>query len=132
MACLNRRPNTRELYNIITSETMRKRKRQLKYLLIILVTLPLLSFLIYKYPPNWKFEIGNLKLEILYLFFPLIFLFLLSTISFFSKSSKHGLLISLFAVCFLSFRLNGLTHPFFFLLLAALLLVLELLFSYRK
>ncbi|HUQ85647.1 MAG TPA: hypothetical protein VM077_04945 [Candidatus Limnocylindrales bacterium] len=111
---------------------MRKKKKNLKYLITTAASLPLLAYLIYSFPPDFKLTIMGYQLSVIYLFFPLLFLSLLSTISLISKSSKHGLLFGLFAVCFLSFRLNGLTHPFFFLLLAALFLVLELLFSYRK
>lgn len=111
---------------------MHRRRKPIKFLLISLISLPLIGFLIYSFPPNWKFEIGNLKLEIIYLLFPIIFLFFFSLTTYFSKNTKHGLLLGLFVVSLLAFRMNNLTHPFFLLLLAAFFLTLELLFSYRK
>jgi hypothetical protein len=47
-------------------------------------------------------------------------------------SAKHGILASLFVLIYLWLRLNKLFHPMFTLLLVALLLTLELLFSAKK
>lgn len=111
---------------------MRRRKRPITYLFISIVSLVSFSWVIYFFPPNYTFTVISYKLPVISFFFPLLFLFVFSTTTYLSKSTKHGILAGLFAVAFLIFRLNNLTHPFFFLLLASLFLILELMFSYRK
>ena len=111
---------------------MKRRKRSIKFLILSLPFFILLTSLIYFLPPNYQLHIINFKLSVMNLFLLPLFIFLFLITTFFSKSTKHGILLGLFATSFLTFRLNNLTHPFFFLLLSALFLVLELLFAYRK
>jgi hypothetical protein len=111
---------------------MHRRRKPIKFLFLSITALPIIGFLVYNFPPDLKMEIGNWKLEIMYLFLPLLFLFIFSLTTYFSKNTKHGLLLGLFVVSLLTFRMSNLTHPFFLLLLAAFFLMLELLFSYRK
>src|SRR5258708_20584800 len=111
---------------------MRQRRRPIKFLLLSLLLLFLLSLLIYFLPPNFKFSIFNIEFMVLQFFLFLLLLFLFAFGSFLFKSKKRGILIALFGVSYFLFRLNNLTHPFFLLLLISLFLALELLFSYRK
>jgi hypothetical protein len=103
----------------------------------LLVTLSIVSMfalgsLVYFVPPTFKLTLGTLQIPIIFLFFLLLFVFLFAIGSFLFKSKIHGILIALLAIVYLVFRLNNLTHPFFAVLLLALFLVLELLFTYRK
>jgi hypothetical protein len=111
---------------------MHRRKNPTKFLYLFIIFIFLLLGLIYFYPPEYKFQIFGYRLSVISLFFPLLFFITYSLTAYLSKSSKHGVLAGLFIVFFLIFRLTNLTHPFFFLLLASLFLILELLFSYRK
>src|SRR4051812_32519247 len=109
-----------------------RRKRPVKFLLLSIVSLVSLSLLIYHLPPTYNFSLLNSQLSTLYLFFLLLFLFLFSLITFISKSIKHGILIALFFPIYLLFRINNLTHPFFFLLLFGLFMTLEFLFAANR
>jgi hypothetical protein len=108
---------------------MRHYKRSLKFLVLSILSLFVLSALILFFPPGWILDIGYWKLEILYVFFPLLFLFLFFIGTYLFKSKKHGFFIGLFVMLYLIMRLNSLTHPFFFILLAGLFLTLELMVS---
>lgn len=112
---------------------MRQQKRPLKYLFFSILSLASIASLVYLYPPDLKFEIGppagGFKFQILYAFFLFVFIFLFSTGTYLFKSKKHGVLIGLFVPLYLIMRLNNLTHPFFFILLAGIFLTLELMVS---
>jgi hypothetical protein len=105
-------------------------KRNYWFLLLSIITFTALGFVVYFFPPNYT--VTSLQISIVYAFYTLIFLSLFSAGSFIFKSHVHGILLGLVVVAYLLFRQNDLTHPFFALLLAALFLVLELLFSYKK
>lgn len=111
---------------------MRQRKRPtILLLLAILSFIGTISFVIF-FSPSHQFTLITVQIPVLFLFFVTLFLCIFSATSYFFKSKIHGLLLGLFLVCILIFRLNNLAHPFFFILLAALFLTLELLFTYRK
>jgi hypothetical protein len=88
--------------------------------------------LIFFLPPDFQVQVGTIQVSIVYLFFSLLFLFLFCLVSFALQSKTHGLLFGGFVVTYLGFRLNGLVHPFFFILLVAIFLLLELVFFNRK
>ena len=111
---------------------MRKRKKTLSLLFLITLSLLTLGSLVIFFPPTDSLTIFHVKLSIILLFFVALFLFAFATGTFFFKNKVHGLLLGFFLIIFLIFRLNNLTHPFFFILLLALFLTLELLFTYRK
>lgn len=92
-----------------------------------------LVYLIVTVPPTTSYDaLFTMQLSVLPVFHALLFLFLFGISSFLLRSKIHGVLIGLVVVIYLLFRQNDLTHPFFALMLAALFLVLELLFSYKK
>jgi hypothetical protein len=111
--------------------THRRRKPYL-YLLTGLISLGLFIGLVYNYSPSDQPIVFNYPLPLLpfFVLFLSSALFCLGTFAF--KSKAHGFLIAAFVVIYLAFRLNNLTHPFFFILLFALFLSLELFVSYRK
>jgi hypothetical protein len=118
---------------------MSRKKRPLPFLALSLISFISLALLVYFFPPNQQLSIPNLpagkagfQFSILYFFLLLFYLLLFSSITYTFKSKTHGVLISSFVILYLLFRLNGLTHPFFLLLLFALFITLELLFSYRR
>jgi hypothetical protein len=110
------------------------RPRPKKFLALSILSVTALALLINSFPPDFKIQIFTSHLSPLtsHLLFPLLFLFLFSTTTFITKNIKHGMLLGLFVICYLGLRLVNLTHPFFFLLLAGLFLMLELLFSYKR
>jgi hypothetical protein len=106
--------------------------RSKKLLLISVIILSALVTIISFFPPNAEFSILNYKTSIFPVFFFFLFAFLFAFGTFLFKNIIHGILIATFTTMYLLFRLNNLVHPFFFLLLLALFIVLEFLFSYRK
>jgi hypothetical protein len=108
------------------------RKRFLGFLLSGIVSFGILGALIFFVPPSFQLSISGVSLSILPLFFVLLFvgLFCLGTLAL--KTIKHGILLGSFFVCYSIMRLNGLTHPFFLLLLFGIFLALELLFVGSK
>ena len=110
----------------------RQRKNPLKYLLISIASFLTLIYILFFIPPSYHIQIFSFQIPILSLFFIFLFSFLFSLPTFIFKNKSHGLLLGLFAISILVFRLTGLTHPFFFILLVSLFLTLELLFTYKK
>jgi len=111
---------------------LHKRKRNIWLLVASLVSLATFIAFIILVPPNSVIQIIWLSISILPIFFLLLSLVLFFMASYIFKSVKHGILLFLFVLIYLIFRLNNLTHPFFLILLIALFLTLELLVSYRK
>jgi hypothetical protein len=109
-------------------------RRGRPYLLLVLGILSLtsLGFLLINFSPESQPMIFNITIPLLPVFLFLLFTTLYFLGSFACKSKSHGFLIALFVLIYLLFRLNNLTHPFFFILLFALFLTLELFVSYRK
>lgn len=124
---------------------MKLRRRPLLLLIISIASfITLASFLTFfspntnivfsqLFPSNLPFSVMTFaQIPTLFLFFSLLTLFLFSTSTYLFKSKKHGILLVVFVITYLLFRLNHLTHPFFFILLLALFLTLELFVSNRK
>src|SRR5947207_10579965 len=111
---------------------MRKRRPRWIALVLSLLFFVALILLILLIPPTFQLTVFTLRFSILTIFFALLFFFCFFTGTFFFRSKVKGILIGLFIVSFLLFRLSNLTHPFFFILLASLFLTLVLLFTYRN
>jgi hypothetical protein len=109
-----------------------KRSHPLKFLVLGILALFALAALIYFVSPSQLIPVSSFQISILPLFFLLTFVFFFSGATFALGSKIHGILLGFLVITYLIFRLNDLTHPFFALLLLALFLVLELLFTYRK
>jgi hypothetical protein len=102
----------------------RYRRRSVKQLLLPTLILVVLIFIVFYFPPSY---------DILMIFFILFFLFFYSFFLFVFKSKIHCLLITAFLTVSLFFVLNSLTNPIFFIMLAALFVVVEMIVnSYRK
>lgn len=84
------------------------------------------------YPPTQTFSVGNIEVTILIPFFALLFLSILGITLFYFHTMKHGIIIGSLLIVYLIFQINNLTHPLFAILLFALLIALELLFSSTK
>ncbi|HZE87347.1 MAG TPA: hypothetical protein VE090_04020 [Methylomirabilota bacterium] len=111
---------------------MHQRKTRLPFLISALLSLVALIFLIISFPPTLQVSLLHISFSLLVIFFLLLGIFLFTTGTYLFKSKKHGILFACFIVSYLVLRLNNLTHPFFFILLCALFLTLELLFNYRR
>ena len=112
-------------------KSFHKRNLSLKYLIYSLFFFVATVALIIYFPPTYQISIMRFRLPIMIPFFIVIFLLLYCLGMLFFRSKKHGLIIASFAVSYLLFRLNNLTHPLFFILLLALFLVVEFLFTQR-
>jgi hypothetical protein len=123
---------------------MRSRKRPLLLLFISIFSFVALGCLIYFSSPATAIMLPHtismlpetvvsfIQIPPLILFFLLLTVFLFSAGSYIFKSKKHGILIAIFVITYLLFRLNNLTHPFFLILLLALFFTLEMLVSNRN
>lgn len=107
----------------------RKKKFSFKYLFLTILSLLTLCIEIILFPPSYILDLSNFKIPIIYLFLITLFSFSYFAVMLISRSHKHSILVALFIVAYLLFRLNNLTHPLFLFLLIALFLTLELLFS---
>ncbi|CAN5139461.1 hypothetical protein BH09PAT1_BH09PAT1_3040 [soil metagenome] len=111
---------------------MRRNKRQFIYLIFTIISALCTCLVLLFVSPVKPFSLGFITISPLILFFIPVLLFFFSLPSFILKSRKHGLLLSLFVLSYLIFRLTGLTHPIFLVLLLGLFLTLELLFSNKQ
>lgn len=107
-------------------------KRSWGLLVLSISSLAGIMYLVIYTAPTSFFAVSSFQVSVLPIFFLLLFLFLFGGCAFIFKSKIHGILIALLAVVYLLFRQNDLTHPFFAVLLLALFLVLELMFTYKK
>lgn len=111
---------------------MRRKKRNLGFLILSFLSLATLFFLIINYSPSFNISLFNLNISIVFLFLSFVFLFFYSFFSFLLSNKRRGALIGLFMVAYLILRLNQLTNLFFAILLVILFGSLELLFAKRK
>ena len=109
-----------------------KKKRDWRYLFFGIVLAACLGGIVYFLSPGFSIPLFVISLPILYLFFLFLFGFFYYVILFFFTSRKHAILISAFICMSLLFLANNLLHPFFFILLAGLFLVIELIVVYNK
>lgn len=108
--------------------------RRIRYKLLVGIVLFTIAtiFQIIFFPPDYIIHILQLNIPILYtfmlsLFFMIYFIGVLTL-----GNRKHSLLISLFVVVYLIFRLNNLKDLFFLILLIALFLAAEFFFTGQK
>jgi len=110
---------------------MRKKKKYLWLLVVSLLFLISLSYLILNFSPAFKFSLLNFQFSILIPGLALLFLFVFSLFSFI-LNARRGILLGLLVVSYLLLRMNGLTSPFFAILLLLLFGGIELFFVKRK
>ncbi|GIW61345.1 MAG: hypothetical protein KatS3mg089_0197 [Patescibacteria group bacterium] len=111
---------------------MRRKRRTWKFLILSILSFIALLIIITTLSPYQNFSIKFASIPVVIIFYMLLALFIFSFFAFLLKSRKHGILLSIFTVIYFVFRANNLTHPFFFLLLLALFLTLELLFTSKR
>jgi hypothetical protein len=110
---------------------MKRRKRHLWLLILSALFLGLFGYSILNTSPSDQFSILNLRLSLLTPVLILLFLFISSFFSFI-LNTRRGLLLGLLVISYLLLRLNGLTSPFFGILLLLLFGGIELFFIKRK
>ena len=106
-----------------------KRNFSLKYLIYSLFFLAATVVLIIYFPPTYQASIMHFRLSIMIPFFIVFFLLFYFLGMLLLRSKKHALIIASFFVFYFLFRLNNLTHPLFLILMLALFLVAEFLFT---
>lgn len=107
-------------------------KKSLINLFFSIVFLIALGLIIFIVPPSQQFHFVSITISVLYIFLVLLYFFMFFLSMVLLKSVKHALSISLFTITALFFLLYKLTHPLFFIMLAALFIVAELLFTAKK
>jgi hypothetical protein len=106
------------------------RKKRLFWLFIpASLSIAGLAYLIIFFSPNYQLSIQNFKFSILYVFFLLFFIFLLSSVSYFLRSPRRATLIGLLTIAYLVLRVFHLDSPYLLLLVVALYISLELFFK---
>lgn len=106
--------------------------RSWSLLVISIISLIIIFLLIFFVDPLQPLSISILVIPPIVILYLLIFISLFGIISFLWKSKLHGILVASLMVLYLIFRQNNLTHPFFAVMLLALFLVIELMFTYKK
>lgn len=104
-----------------------RKKKSLPLLLLVVLSLIVILFIFFFIPPSYGVALAGIQINILLFFFPLLFIFTYSLLSFLFQKKTHGVLAGTFLILYLILRLGGFTHPLFLLILLALLLILELL-----
>ncbi|MBI5044997.1 MAG: hypothetical protein HZC02_03660 [Candidatus Levybacteria bacterium] len=111
---------------------MRRRKRNIFYLIVGIIFLLLLIFFLITISPYDKITFFFFSIPALWIV-PLPLLIAgYSLPTYFLKSKKHGIFFALFLLCYLLFRVLHLTHPLFIILLVGILLTLELFFTSKS
>ena len=104
----------------------------MRLLLLSVVTLIVMLFVVFMLPPTFAIDLGGMKVSVTPFLFFFTGIFVFSVVTSIFGNAKHGILASLFVLIYFWLRLNKLFHPMFTLLLVALFLTLELLFSAKK
>lgn len=121
---------------------MHRKKRSLLFLFSGLLSLILIFYFLVKIDPKTSFYLSDfLPVEIIaswntipsvYIFLALIFIFLFSLFTFLSRNKRRGIFIGAFVASYLILRLQNLTQFYFFIILLALFITLEITFSKQK
>lgn len=121
---------------------MRRKKRPLWLLVLSILSLGGFIYLIFFTDPSDKISLSEffgqtpisspLNLSTLILFFTVLFIFIFSFITYLLRSIRRGILSGIFVVSYLILRLNHLDQLFFLLVLLALFVTLELVFTRQK
>ena len=101
-------------------------------LLLSVLSLITLLFIIFMLPPTYSIAFSRIHVSIILLLFIVAGLCIFAVVTYTFGSAKHGILASLFVLLYFWLRLNKIFHPMFALLLVALFLTLELLFSAKR
>jgi hypothetical protein len=109
-----------------------RRKRKIIPLLISFVFLAITIYVIVSYSPAYSLTILNQKLSILYIFFTSLFLFITYFFACILRNLRRGLFIAVFVISFLLLNYFKLGQPIFIILLLAIFVAIELLFTRRK
>jgi hypothetical protein len=106
--------------------------RSILMLILSILLFGMLAAIIWYFPPTQEYHLLIVTIPVIPVVLGILGAFVFCTTTYIFKSKIHGILTAMVVVTYLIFRENSLTHPFFGLLLLALFLVLELLFTYRK
>ncbi len=108
------------------------RKRPFKVLLISLLFLFTLLYLVFNFPPSYKFQIASYQLPITTIFFMVLTIFFSTLFIFIFKNTRRGVLMGIFLTSYVYIRYLELTHPLFFIALIGIFLALELVFTKKQ
>jgi len=111
---------------------MRKRRRNFPILILSFLTLGVLLYLVFNFPPGYQFNLNNLLFPILPLFFTLLFLFFFFFFGFLFANSRQGFFLSLLLSGILFLYFIKLNNPFFIGTLIVLFAIEELFFLKRR
>jgi hypothetical protein len=111
---------------------MHKKRRPFWLLIFFVLSLVGLGYLVMNFSPSSQLPILKFELPILPVGLMLLFLVVFSFVTFLLNNSRRGFLLGLLVISYLLLRLNGLTSPFFAILLLLIFGGIELFFVKRK
>jgi len=111
---------------------MHRKKRNFWLLLLSILSLGTLAYLVLNYSPSENLLLITYHLSLIPVSLLLLFLFIFSLFGSVLKSKRRGFLLGLLVISYLFLRLNGLTSPFFVILLLILFGAVELFFVKRS
>ncbi|MEK7571088.1 MAG: hypothetical protein AAB553_02330 [Patescibacteria group bacterium] len=103
-----------------------------KYLFLGACSLIGLTIITFFFSPGNAFTIASLSVPLIFFFFLCMFNLLFSFLTMLFKRKIYGFLIAASVLIALTFLMNGLTHPIFFILLFGVLCLLLFFVSYQK
>ena len=109
----------------------RKRHNYIYLLLAILLAISTV-YLFLNFPPDYSFEIANIGIPILPIFLASSIGSIFSACTFIFIQKAQGIILSLLVLVYLIFRLIGLTHWIFAILILALFITIELFVLKKK
>jgi len=109
-----------------------KKKRPFWLVIVFILSLVGLGYFVLTFSPTSQFSILSFKFSVLIPGLTLLFIIIFSVFSFIFNNSRRGFLLGLLVISYLLLRLNGLTSPFFAILLVILFGGIELFFVKRK
>ena len=108
-----------------------RKRHNFLYLLLAMLFGIITGYLLYSFPPTYKFPLSSIQIPILPLFLVSLAGFIFSSLTFIFIQKTQGIIVSFFVVLYLILRLIGLTHWIFLGLILALFITVEL-FIFKK
>ena len=109
-----------------------KKRRNYLYLLLAILFAIITGYIFINFPPGYEFQIMNLGIPILPIFFTLFGLLIFSTTTFLFIQKNHGVVITIFVMSYILMRILGFTHWIFGVMFLALFITVELFILKKK
>lgn len=105
--------------------------RTLLFIILFVISCALLLFVLIQIDPEQPFPVLSIKLNPLFLLFPVIFLLLFSIGTLMLRNIRRGILLGIFGIAFLLLRFFGYGDILFIAIVALILVLIEAFFFKR-